>query len=217
MIPPQHFPWRTSPPNWRRFEHYARRIRVLDQNDRRPYVLNGSPRTIPWRPAKPPIEFPKRPGTDPLLPKIQDLTWSVGRYITNLPHILPFISPSLKSLKIRVKTQHSSTDADVICPAFDALRVVAGLELETFHFVRHVLEEKVAERLSTFLEHQQNLKNLGIFSRKFLEPGPVKDVLFTNLPRGLQKLNACVRFSDEIDYINRIQANLSRLPNLRVL
>ncbi|KAG8937881.1 hypothetical protein FRC00_011677 [Tulasnella sp. 408] len=207
--------WRTSPPNWERFDHYARRIRLLSHYDQLSYVLSRFPRVI--RGVELSIEFPERSGINSLLPNIQEITWSMACDIANLPLVLPFISRSLKALTLNLTAGKSEAGVDIVCHFFDTLIAFAGLELETFKFASHPLEVKDATQLLSFLKSQRNIKVLEVSSDPYVEPTPVQDILFPNFPQSLHELSVNVEFEGQSDYNDRIQTILQRLPNLRVL
>ncbi|KAG8972849.1 hypothetical protein FRC05_009488 [Tulasnella sp. 425] len=202
---------RIEPQNWERFQHYARRIRSLkhtiNYKDRLKSSHKPSPRQV-WSTLA-----LRRPGIDPLLPNIQEISWSASGDINNLPHVIHFISSSLKSLTITV----DGTDVGSPCRFFDALAGCTGLELENLSFEGSDGDAKVAERLASFLKGQQKLKALLIPSDSYAEPRTTQDMLFPNLPIGLRELDTRVEFYEKSDYTSRLQTILQRLPDLRVL
>lgn len=156
--------------------------------------------------------------TNPLLPSIQEISWTVTvpSGIVNLSRALPFISPSLKSLEIIVFPEDSTT-VDIICQFFDTLAGLAELDLETFKIERYDLEAPVLRHLSSFLTHHQNMKSLEISSYSYFQPRSTQPLLFSNLPNGVRDLKVNVEFYANSDYTALVQAISQRLPSLRAL
>ncbi|KAG8943932.1 hypothetical protein FRC04_002420 [Tulasnella sp. 424] len=206
---------RIEPQNWERFQHYARRIRRLSHDDEHIYQLTSS-----HEPSLSQVWSAlalRHPGIDPLLPKIQEISWSVDYDMDNLPHVIHFISSSLKALTITASATNTVEDVATACRFFDTLTGLTGLELENFTFEGSDGEAKVAERLASFLKGQHKLKALRIPNDSYDEPRTTQDMLFPNLPIGLRELDTSVEFYEKSDYTSRIQTILQRLPNLRAL
>lgn len=136
--------------------------------------------------------------------------------IANLPWILSFVSPSLKLLTIELLAQ-GPVVSDAACQFLMTLAGFAELELETFKFERNEMELEVVPYLSAFIKFQQNLKVLDISCDPYIDPVLVQDMIFLNLPNGLQEVHLQVEFHEKRDYITRIQSILQPLHSLRVL
>ncbi|KAG8943931.1 hypothetical protein FRC04_002419 [Tulasnella sp. 424] len=201
--------------NWERFQHYARRVHRLSLNDGDTGWIQSSHEPSPqqvW--STPALE---RPGIDPLLPNIQEISWTVIHEMANLPHILPFISSSLKALTITLYLTDAEAE-DTACRVFDTLAEFTGLELENLTFECYGGQiDAVVEQFVSFLKGQHKLKVFRITHDSYDESRATQDMLFPNLPTGLRELKASVEFYEESDYITRIHTILQRLPDLRVL
>ncbi|KAG8911283.1 hypothetical protein FRC01_005798, partial [Tulasnella sp. 417] len=202
--------------NWERFQVYASRVRRLDVKDLVGHTFKYGARSLLL--AKlPTLIASECLENEPLLPNVQAISWAVLGDIANLPLILPFISPSLKSLTLDVYASDSEEEGDPVRQLFDGLTASPGLNLESFNFEKPELGARIVKRLVSFLERQPNLKGFGLSSDPYLEPRTIQGMLFSNLPTGLRELNVEVEFHDKNEYVALIQTILKRLPDLRVL
>ncbi|KAG8916018.1 hypothetical protein FRC01_003435 [Tulasnella sp. 417] len=202
--------------DWERFQAYATRVRRLDFKDFGKHTSKYRNRSLPLAEI-PTLIAAKDLEDEPLLPNVKAITWSVVADIANLPRILPFISPSLKSLAFDVYTSEFEEDGDPTRQLFDGLTASPGLDLESFNFEKPEIGAEIVKRLLSFLERQPKLKVFGLSSDPYLEPRTVQSMLFSQLPTGLRELSADVEFHDESEYTALIQTILKRLPDLRVL
>ncbi|KAG8914023.1 hypothetical protein FRC01_004254, partial [Tulasnella sp. 417] len=202
--------------DWERFQAYASRIRRFDAKDVVPHPSRYAARSHLLA-ELPTFIAPERLGNEPLLPNVQAISWAVLVDIANLPRILPFISPSLKSLTFDVYASDSEEERDPVCQLFDGLTASPGLDLESFNFDKSDVGAEIVKRLLSFLERQPNLKVFRLSSDPYLEPRTVQNMLFSNLPTGLRQLSADVEFHDKYEYTALIQTILERLLDLRVL
>ncbi|KAG8910058.1 hypothetical protein FRC01_006568, partial [Tulasnella sp. 417] len=210
------FTEKPSRQNWDRFQAYASRVRRLDVKDLVGDTFKYGVRSLLLA-ELPTLIASERLENEPLLPNVQAISWAVLGDIANLPRILPFISPSLKSLTFDVYAPDSEEDGDLVLQLFDGLTASSGLDLESFNFEKPDLGAEIVKRLLSFLEHQPNLKVFGLSSDPYLEPRTVQSMLFSQLPTGLRQLSADGEFHDKSEYTALIQAILQRLPDLRVL
>lgn len=153
----------------------------------------------------------------PLLPNLQDISWSLSDNLENLHFALFFITASVKSMAITLPDCANEDEFDSIALFFACFSKIRGISLDRIYFDTMAAQTPIIEAFVQFLQ-QTTVKSL-VFP--IVARPPAADVaqhlVYNALPIGLQELEANILFYGKEDYASHANAIVLRSPSLRAL